>query len=190
LPNALEPLRKLFAAINASKEQFRNVVFHFIGTGSSANDPESYRIKPVAEEFGIWDTIIKEYPARIPYLDVLVHLDAADGVFILGSTEAHYTPSKVYQAVLSSKPVLAVLHHQSSAAEILERTNAGLVLKFNGEPELDKIRYEFNQLFIEFRSFCEMFVPDQVRLSEFNQYSARNVTAQLVELLNTAVKTG
>lgn len=188
LPKALEPLRQFFAAIAASKEQYQDVLFHFIGTGFSANDSESYRIKPVAEEFGIWNTIIKEYPARIPYLDVLMHLDAADGIFILGSTEAHYTPSKVYQAVLSSKPVLAVLHKESSAANVLERTKAGLVLRFNGEPELDKIRFEFNQLFNEFRSFCELFVPEQVRLSEFDQYSARNVTARLVELLSNALK--
>ena len=188
LPKAMEPLRQLFAAIASSKEQFGDVVVHFIGTGSIANDPESYRIKPIAEEFGIWNTVIKEYPARIPYLDVLVHLDAADGVFILGSTEAHYTPSKVYQAVLSSKPVLAVLHANSSAADVLERTKAGLVLKFHGETELTKIRVEFNQVFEAYRSFCRRFVPEQVQLSTFDQYSARNVTAQLVELLNTIVK--
>lgn len=188
LPKAVEPLRQLFAAIASSKEQYNDVVVHFIGTGSVANDPESYRIKPIAEEFGIWNTVVKEYPARIPYLDVLVHLDAADGVFILGSTEAHYTPSKVYQAVLSSKPVLAVLHTNSSAADVLERTNAGLVLKFQGETELTKINAEFNQVFEAYRSFCRNFVPEQVQLSTFDQYSARNITAQLAELLNTIVK--
>lgn len=189
LPKALEPLRQLFSAIAASKDLFQDVVFHFIGTGSLANDPGSYRIKPLAEEYGIWDTIIKEYPARIPYLDVLVHLEAADGVFILGSTEAHYTPSKVYQAVLSSKPVLAVLHNQSSAADILEKTKAGLVLRFQGEDELGKIGTEFNYLFVRYRSFCKKFVPEQVQLTAFDQYSARNVTADLVELLNKVVKT-
>jgi hypothetical protein len=189
LPKALQPLRQLFDAIASAKEQFNDVVFHFIGTGSSVNDPDSFSIKPVAEEFGIWNTIIKEYPQRIPYLDVLVHLDAADGIFILGSTEAHYTPSKVYQAVLSSKPVFAVLHKLSSAGNLLEKTNAGLVLRFDGEADISKIRHEFNHDFLKYRSFCKNFTPENIQLSAFDQYSARNVTARLADLLNAVLKT-
>ena len=35
----------------------------------------------------------------IGYVDALNHLTRSDAVLVLGSTEAHYTPSKVFQAM-------------------------------------------------------------------------------------------
>src|SRR5258708_3390682 len=123
---------RLARPLQPEPDLLRDVEFHFIGSGKTPNDPEGYNIRPLAEKYGLWQTTVFEYPARIPYLDVLVHLDAADGVFVLGSTEPHYTPSKVYQAVLSGKPVAAVLHRESTAVKVIRRSCAGLVLDFDG----------------------------------------------------------
>ena len=38
-------------------------------------------------------------------------------MLVLGSTEPHYTPSKVFQAMLSRRPVFAMLHRDSTAVE-------------------------------------------------------------------------
>ena len=73
LPMAYEPLRLLFEAINESPKVFKDVEFHFIGTGYNSNDSSSYNIKKHALNYGLWQTVIFEYPQRIPYLDVLVH---------------------------------------------------------------------------------------------------------------------
>lgn len=186
LPKSVEPLKKIFEVIATGKEFFSDVVFHFIGTGRITTDTNSYTIKPIAEEFGLYDTIVKEYPARIPYLDVLVHLEAADGVFVLGSTEPHYTPSKVYQAVLSQKPVLAVLHKASSAAGVVASTNAGVVLAFNGEEGLQAIKENFKNTFQQYRIFQKIFNTANVKMEIFEQFSAKNVTAQLAQLLDKA----
>ena len=51
-----------------------------------------------------------EHPHRIGYVDTLNHLMQSDAVLVLGSTEPHYTPSKVFQAMLSQRPVFAMLH--------------------------------------------------------------------------------
>ena len=185
LPKAYLPLEMVFGSIKKNIELFENVEFYFIGTGKTANDPEGYNVKPLAEKYGLWNKIVYEYPKRVPYLDVLVHLNAADAIFILGSTEPHYTPSKVYQAVLAKKPIYAILHQDSSAVEVLLKSKAGIVLSFNGERDIERIRDEFSIKFKEFNEFIQSFDSSLVVMNEFEQYSARAITAKLAEILNS-----
>jgi hypothetical protein len=185
LPKAYGPLEVIFKAISSEKMQFADVEFHFIGTGYLSNDPNSYNIKPLAEKYGLWESIVFEYPKRIPYLDVLLHLGIVDAVFILGSTEPHYTPSKTFQGVLSKKPILAVLHENSTAAKVLGDTNAGQTLCFNGELGLSKIEDEFFAAFLEFRRFTMEFNPAQVNRAIFEEYSAQSVTKNMAEALDS-----
>ena len=184
LPNAYGPLEAIFAAISVEKIHFSDVEFHFIGTGYLSYDPHSYNIKPLAEKYGLWESIVFEYPKRIPYLDVLLHLGIADAMFIIGSTEAHYSPSKTYQGVLSKKPIFAVLHEKSTAAKVVDETNAGQTLCFNGQLGLNKIEDEFVDYFSEFRRFTMNFNPEQVNHYFFEEYSAKSVTKKLVDTLN------
>ena len=143
LPKAYGPLEAIFQAIAANNMQFSFVEFHFIGTGKTPGDENGFTVKPLAEKYGLWQQIIFEYPKRIPYLDVLVHLDTADAVFILGSSEPHYTPSKIYQAVLSKKPIFAVLHAKSTGVNIITGSRAGQVLDFDGENDIAIIEKTF-----------------------------------------------
>jgi hypothetical protein len=187
LPKAYQPLEEIFKAIVLNKEFFACAEFHFIGTGKSTNDLNGYNIKPLAEKYGLWKSVVFEYPQRMPYLDVLVHLDAADAVFILGSTEPHYTPSKTYQAVLSCKPIFAVLHTRSTAQEVLEKTNAGIVLSFDGEAGVQKISKDFISTFEKFRFFHKNFKAEQVDRIEFENFSAKEATRKLTYLLDQIV---
>lgn len=134
-------------------------------------------------KYGLWETVVFEYPARIPYLDVLVHLNAADGIFILGSTEPHYTPSKVFQGVLSKKPILAVLHKDSTALKVINETGAGKALAIDPS-NLGAIQDGFISVFETYRNFARDFDPALVNMHSFDQYSAKNVTRILAELLH------
>jgi hypothetical protein len=187
LPKAYAPLERIFKVISEQPAIFANLEIHFIGTGKAPDDPNGYNIRPLAEKYGLWEKSVFEYPKRIPYLDVLIHLDAADGVFILGSTEPHYTPSKVYQGVLSGKPLLAVLHKESTAVQVIRQSSAGLVLDFDGEKGLPVIEQQFASIFEQYKYFHGEFDRDKVNMTIFDQYSAKSVTAQLVELINAAV---
>lgn len=190
LPKAYEPLKQLFGAIQSQPELFAKTEFHFIGTGKIANDSSSYTIRPLAEQYGLWQRVVFEYPKRIPYLDVLTHLEAADAVFILGSTEPHYTPSKAYQGVLSGKPIFAILHAASTAVEVLEHSCAGKVLQFNGESDVDRIGLQLAESWRNFLLFYESFESKNVDSTVFDAYSAKSVTRQLAALLDTCVSTG
>lgn len=184
LPKAYALLEEIFKAIAATREMFAEVEFHFIGTGKTANDQQSYNIKPLAERYGLWQSVVFEYPKRIPYLDVLIHLEAGDAVFIFGSTEPHYTPSKTYQGVLSKKPLLAVLHSASTAVQVIKESGAGVVLAFNGEEGLEDVQRNFVSVFTQFKGFQQSFDAAAIDHTVFELYSARSVTAELARLLD------
>jgi hypothetical protein len=184
LPKAYQPLEAIFKSIAVNQEIFKKVEFHFIGTGKTPNDAEGYNIKPLAEKYGLWQTTIYEYPKRIPYLDVLVHLQNADGIFILGSTEPHYTPSKSYQGVLSRKPILAVLHKESTAVEVLEKSGAGMVMSFDGKEGIISIENKFSFFTFRYLQWLKEFKSTEINKELFDQYSAREITKQLAALLN------
>ncbi|HWB94621.1 MAG TPA: hypothetical protein VG605_22350 [Puia sp.] len=187
LPKAYAPLEAMMKAIVSDRPLYQDLEIHFIGTGKAIHDPQGYNIKPLAEKYGLWNENIFEYPARIPYLDVLTHLDAASGIFILGSTEMHYTPSKVYQGVLSGKPIWALLHAQSTACTVIRATGAGVVLAFDGEAGVASITAELAQMYRRFKEFLGAFSPANVDYAAFDRFSAREVTRQLAGLLDRIV---
>jgi hypothetical protein len=190
LPKAYKPLEEVFKALNSLQTTSlglptegelagSNLQLNFIGTLGT--------IKPFAEQYNLWGSAVLEHPDRIPYLDVLSRLDAADAVFILGSTEPHYTPSKVYQAVLSGKPILAVLHEASTAVKVLRESMAGIVVTMKGEEDLDTLSARFLEGLKEFMVFKQTFDPGKINRAAFEQYSAKAVTAILVEKLDLIV---
>jgi len=190
LPKAYKPLEEIFKALNSLQTTGlglpsdgelagSSLQLNFIGTLGT--------IKPFAEKYKLWGSAVLEHPDRIPYLDVLTELDAADAVFILGSTEPHYTPSKVYQAVLSGKPILAVLHESSTAVRVLRESRAGIVVNMKGEEDLDTLSARFLEGLKEFMVFKQTFDPGKINRAAFEQYSAKAVTTQLVEKLDLIV---
>ncbi|HVZ96962.1 MAG TPA: hypothetical protein VG847_08815 [Chitinophagaceae bacterium] len=185
MPKSYKPLEAIFRAVSRHRGDFKNVEFHFIGTGSRTNDAGSFNIKPLAEKYGLWQTNVYEYPKRIPYLDVLIHLKAAEGIFILGSTEPHYTPSKIYQAVLSEKLILAILHESSSAVKVLKESNCGVLLDFNGETDVEKIEKYFPDVFQQYILRMKNFNAGELKTEIFDQFSAKKITERLVIHLNS-----
>ena len=70
--------------------------------------------------------MVDEHPHRIGYVDTLNHLEhAATRSSCSARPSAHYTPSKVFQAILSKRPVFAMLHAESTAVGMIERRGQG-----------------------------------------------------------------
>jgi hypothetical protein len=113
---------------------------HFVGSGKSPDDPTGFNVLPHVRRLGL-EGLVDEHPARVPYTDVLNHLVRASGVLVLGSTERHYTPSKAFQGLLSGRPVLAILHEESTAVELLRRIDQASVISFaeGGLPDAEEI---------------------------------------------------
>jgi len=153
---------------------------HFVGTGRSPDDAQGHQVLPLARRAGVED-LVTEHPHRIGYVDSLNHLVRANAVLVLGSTERHYTPSKLFLAVLSRRPVLAVLHKASTAVDMLAAARAGrtILLPEDGLPDPGVIAAEVQAL-VERPTYD----PAAVDWSAFDAYSARNSARHLAEALD------
>jgi hypothetical protein len=187
LPKAISVLERFLegiAVLRRRRSELANRLrVHFIGTGKSPNDRHGHNVLPIAFRLGISD-IVSEHPSRMPYLDVLVHLRHAYGALIVGSTERHYTPSKVYQAVQSRRPILAFLHEASTAVAVLKRSGAGVAITVSEQVLPDPARVAD-----ELEAFARAhYVADEVKWNEFEDYSARESTRQMSLALDEAVE--
>ena len=115
---------------------------------------------------------------------VLQHLLAANAILILGSTEPHYTPSKAFQAVMARRPVLALLHRASTAAEFLQRANAARVvtLEEHDLPPAAQLAAALAELME-----ADPAAEPAVRWDMLEAYSARASARILAEALDRAL---
>jgi hypothetical protein len=186
LPKAHEVLERLLQGVASMRGRASGMAdrlrLHFIGTGKSPKDPNGHNVVPLAERLGVADAVT-EHPHRMAYLDVLANLMRASGVLIVGSTERHYTPSKVYQAVQSRRPVLALLHQASTAVEVLENSRAGVAIKLTERalPEPDRIADAIEAF------MAAAYDPEIVDWSAFEAYSARESARRLAAALEEAL---
>jgi glycosyltransferase involved in cell wall biosynthesis len=123
LPMGVAPLRAVLAAARAvidCEPAFADRIrFHFFGTSNQTTD-QTARVLPHARDLGL-EHIVHEHPARLDYLDALDVLRQADALLLLGSSEAHYTPSKVFPLLLADRPIVAVCHRESTVVGMLQR---------------------------------------------------------------------
>jgi hypothetical protein len=121
LPLGVSTLRAVLAGTRALLERDPHLAerlrFHFFGT-SNQTTGGTPRVLPHARELGV-EHLVHEHPARLDYLDALDALRQADALLLLGSSERHYTPSKVFPALLANRPMLAVYHEESTVIEML-----------------------------------------------------------------------
>ncbi len=134
LPTGLGVVRALLAGLARLRRDHpaaaRPIRLHFIGSSNQRLPGQPYRVVPMAAEYGLSD-VVREQPARADYLDALDLQIRADGLLLLGSAEAHYTPSKAYPAYLSGRPMLAMYHRDSSVVGFLRGCAAAEVLTFD-----------------------------------------------------------
>jgi hypothetical protein len=179
LPKSHYFLQQLFTEIRDLKEKGKwekKKQLYFLGTGTYPGK----QIREYASEYNISE-IVTEINERFPFLFILNFLNRAKGVIVLGSTEEHYTASKIFQSLLSQKPVLGVFHHKSSAVTIMKRCKAAnyLVEYIPGkETEFEDVLKKSAQKFFQGE---DQWTPD---LRELDEYSAKASARALVEKLN------
>lgn len=148
LPEAAPLVRTLFVALAALRAAAPALVdrlrLNFIGTSNQPGITDRYGITPLAREAGVAD-IVSETPERIPFLDALGVLANSDGILMVGSTEPHYTASKIYPGLMSGRPFLSLFHESSSAHEILSAAGGGVALSFQDENELHGLKSEISE---------------------------------------------
>lgn len=123
LPAGFDTLRALFAALALERGRNRAAArlrMHFFGTSNLRSAQAPPRVQPIAAEYGLAG-VVTEHAPRLDYFDALAVLRASHAVLLLGSHERHYTPSKVFPALVAERPVFALIHEASNAADLLHR---------------------------------------------------------------------
>lgn len=180
LPQSYQFMEGLFQVIKKLDEEGqwdqRKKMF-FLGTGRYGGTT----IQEYAAKYGV-DQYVTEIRERFPFLHIQQFLRAAQGVLIIGSTEQHYTASKTFQCLLSGRPVWAIFHKESSAAEVMSACKADRYLS-RYEPIMDQeaivgiIKATFTSFLAEADTH---WAPD---LHPLDQFSAKKSAEKLVEAI-------
>ncbi len=124
LPEGRETLHALLEAVALLRDRrpalYERVRLHFVGTSNRREGSAAPVVLPVAQELGV-AARVTEAPLRADYLTALGVQVQSTAVLLLGSSEPHYTPSKLYGALLAHRPLLALYHEASTAVGVIER---------------------------------------------------------------------
>jgi len=159
--------------------------FWFVGTDYAPACNGRKTIEPVAAAEGLGG-LVREQPARIAYLDGLRLLGEADFLIVLGSTDAQYSPSKVYPYLLAGRPIVAVLHESSPVVDILKRARTGPVVTFADASDVDAAAARLVPQLLEWRDAVPASVPLDASLHR--TFSARVLAGAHGELFDRVTR--
>ena len=123
LPTAIDGLRAFLCGLSqvlAHTTTRRRIRVWFVGTSNERRVHAPAQIGRFIDAANARETVY-EHPPRLAYFDALRVLRDASAVLVLGSAEPHYTPSRVFPAIASRRPVIARLHRQSPAWHLLSQ---------------------------------------------------------------------
>ncbi|MGV8879824.1 MAG: glycosyltransferase [Sphingobacteriaceae bacterium] len=155
---------------------FKKLRFHFIGTSYAPGGKGIPTLLPIAEEYGL-SPYMEEQTDRISFYRSIRTLQAADALVVIGSDDPQYTASKIYPYILAEKPLLAIFDSSSSAADIIQNSNAGKVVILN-DPENAIPEIHLFLLALLNDSAAET----KINWSNFNEFSARSMTKRQCDL--------
>jgi hypothetical protein len=119
--NALEVFFEALARVRRTATAAgRRVRADFLGTSNQRSADAPACTAALARAHGVAD-LVTETPGRLAYFDTLQAFRDADALLLLGTREAHYTPSRIYAALNSERPVVAVYHEDSPVTDLLRR---------------------------------------------------------------------
>ena len=176
-----QPLFEEFiCALALAKEEGHlatDVQFLFIGTGN----PELSSLSQLAESMKLGQSF-REIPHRLSYLEVQQILRCAEGAVVMGSTESHYSASKIFQCLITANRTMAYFHHESEGAKILSDCKADSFYQ-PYLPEMDRAeRIELlSDTLVSFISPKSPWRPDIEPLAE---YSAKASAEKLVNVID------
>jgi hypothetical protein len=122
LPLGIETLTALLRAVGLIRQQRRDVYerlrLHFLGTSNQTVRTDHLRVVPLAREIGV-ENVVAEVPTRLPYSAIVEIQKRASVLLAMGSSEPHYTASKIYPLLLARRPLLAIYHEQSTVTDLV-----------------------------------------------------------------------
>ena len=193
LPLGFETLRAFLHATGLLKkrrpEQFRRLRLHFFGTSNQRDRNAPRRVIPVAKEFEVVDCVTEVAP-RIDYLDALTVLAQANGILMMGSSEKHYTASKLYPGLHARRPILAVYHEASSVVDILRSAGRPPNIRMVTFDDVHCAESQAEALYCELSAMLSdpEYDAAAVHMEAVAEFSAEHLAGNMAEVFNSVVQ--
>ena len=191
LPLGFETLRAVLRAVRRLAERrpglYRRLRLRFFGTSNQTAPDAPARVLPVARELGV-EGCVTEIAPRIDYLDALTVQIDATGILMMGSSEPHYTASKLYPGLLAERPILAVYHEASSVVEILRRAARPPAARLVTYDDTRRAESRAEAIYEELRALIENPIYDRRAVDPvvMSEYSAETLAGKLAAVLEQA----
>lgn len=188
LPLGFETLRAVLAAVGLLRvrrpDLYARIRLHFVGSSNQTASDVTPCVLPLARELGVAD-VVTEHPLRIDYLDALTVLSQADAILLMGSTEPHYTASKLYPALLARRPLLAVFHRDSSVIDLLSRAASSPSARVVTYDDTVRPQARIEAIYAELREIVErpIYEADAIDQRVIKECSAEALAGRLAEIL-------
>lgn len=183
-------LRLLFTALAEARQRdpatWSAVRMHFVGTSYAPADRAEKTVEPLARECGVGD-LVEERTGRVPYFEALQSLRQSDAILVIGSDSPGYSASKLAPCLLARRPLLALLHADSPAVEILRRSRVARVVTFRPE-DAKAAAAETTAALLGTVADAASPSSTGLDLGQFTaEHGARAMTARQCEVLDRAV---
>jgi Glycosyltransferase Family 4 len=182
-PNGGAILRAVLGAIadlvRSDSPIGRRIRLRAYGTSNLSWGHDRFAVVPVARQLGV-EARVSELPQRVPYLQAMAVLRSCDIVLVMGSADQYYHASKLYPAIVSGRPILAICHSASSIRTVMEQTGAGICVTFTEVSEITQRTAEIAAA-IETLSTRGPRRPDAGAIERFTAHAS---TAALASILD------
>lgn len=160
----------LYKILNGNPELSRRLKLQFYG----AIDPavfESIRLQGLSDQLEIYPALShEEYLKRIGNADILLLVGAVNDPGVI--------TGKFFEYLAMYKPIISISPTNSDVEIILDKTQSGKNADYENEKKIQEVIHWA----IEISSHVLKFHPNK---TEIEKYSRKNLTAKLVELLNS-----
>ncbi len=164
-------------ALYNKPEIFARFHFYFIGTSYAPEGLAKPTIYPIAKKIEV-EKQVTEITGRIGFYSTINTLLAADALFIPGSDDPGYSPSKIYPYLLAQKPLLAIFHPTSPALKIMKEYNVKYAFDYDEINEMPLSIYDF------FKKIVSHNIDQQYNQEAIQKYDAKNMVCNQCTLFN------
>jgi Glycosyl transferase 4-like domain len=164
----------------------RRLSLHFIGTSAQPDGTDRYSLAALARSYGLENCFYLE-PRRIGYLDALRTMQETDALLLIGSTDSHYTASKIFPCWLSGKPVLALFHARSTVNDIARELGGVRVITYEDSKSLAAQTEQIAAALHQLTQGGSAVIPPRNEPA-FAAYSAKTVARRYAELFDRVLR--
>ena len=177
----LPTLRAIFCAMKNARPRLK-IVLHLFGTSAQPDGADSAGVGALAAECGATGFVRLE-PRRIPYLDALRTMQEADALLMLGSTEKHYTASKLFPYWLAERPVVGMAHAESTVCEMARQLGGVRLFQYSNVTDLDDAAANLMTLIADLQAGGRGALSPR-NVDAFEPYSARGIARSYGQLFD------